>query len=540
MTLGRGSRICLVMARAWRRSKAVFIRQIIERISSGDIRIPAFQRGYVWEPEQAAFLLDSIYKAFPIGTVVLWQTDARLKFEKNLGSFKLPEPKKDYPVNYVLDGQQRLTSIFSVFQTDLKPLDSSWTDIYFDLAAEESLQESLFIPLQMEEVDPSRHFPAKTLFDAVAYRQACDGRDADQIVRLDDMQSRFKEYNIQSQTFETDDRNKVAIVFERINRAGTELKVFELLSAWSWSDDFDLSEKFAELQEEIEEHGYSDLSKEQDLQLRICAGVITQETSPEKIMSLSGEEIRGRFEEIRNGITGAIDFLKRELGIRHFAMLPFPSLLIPLSCFFATEKIEGERYTAHQRAELMRWFWRAALSRRYSSDVNAKQATDIAELNKLRADPIYKVKQPAADLKIEFDKANFLVSSANSKSLICMLTQNSPHSLLSGAKIDLDKVLKRGTKHEFHHIFPQKMLLDRGLDRREINILSNICFLTRHDNNNVKAKPPSLYSNDIPLSHKDQYLAEAMIPNDFGDDDYSKFRAGRSALLNNLAAMLMA
>ena len=97
----------------------MFIRHIIDRISSGDIRIPAFQRDYVWEPDQVAFLLDSIYKSFPIGTVILWQTDARLSVEKRLGSFDLPEPKKDYPVNYVLDGQQRLTSIFSVFQTDL-------------------------------------------------------------------------------------------------------------------------------------------------------------------------------------------------------------------------------------------------------------------------------------------------------------------------------------------------------------------------------------------------------------------------------------
>lgn len=518
----------------------MFIRQIIERISSGDIRIPAFQRGYVWEPEQAAFLLDSIYKNFPIGTVVLWQTDQRLDVEKNLGSFKLPEPRKEYPVNYVLDGQQRLTSIFSVFQTDLEPVDSAWTDIYFDLAAEESLQESLFLPLQPGEVDVSRHFAVKTLFDPKGYRQACDGRPEDQIERLDQMQARFKEYDVQTQTFETDDRNKVAIVFERINRAGTELKVFELLSAWSWSDDFDLTEKFNELQEEIEEHGYADLSKEQDLQLRICAGVITAETSPEKIMSLSGEEIRNRFEEIRNGITGAIDFLKRELNIRHFAMLPFPSMMIPLSCFFATTKVEGERYTAHQRTELIRWFWRTALSRRYSSDVNAKQATDISELVQLRGNPSYAVKQPAADLKIEFDKANFLASSANSKSLIAMLAQRGPHSLLSGATIDLDKVLKRGTKHEFHHIYPQKFLHDQGLDRRDINVLANISFLTRHDNNHIKSKAPSTYAQEIPPSHKVQYLDESLIPSDFHDDDYAKFRNDRNSLLKGYASTLMA
>lgn len=96
-------------------STPITIRKLIERISSGDIRIPAFQRNYVWEPDQVSFLLDSIYKEFPIGTIILWKTDNRLNSEKKLGFFELPNPQKDYPVNYVLDGQQRLTSLFSVF-----------------------------------------------------------------------------------------------------------------------------------------------------------------------------------------------------------------------------------------------------------------------------------------------------------------------------------------------------------------------------------------------------------------------------------------
>ena len=518
----------------------MFIRQIVERITSGDVRIPAFQRGYVWEPDQAAFLLDSIYKGFPIGTIVLWQTDQRLSVEKNLGSFKLPEPKKDYPVNYVLDGQQRLTSLFSVFQVELKPADESWTDIYFDLAAEENLQESIFLPLDGAEVDLSRHFPVKTLFDVLAYRAACEGRAADQVVKIDQMQSRFREYDVQTQVFETEDRNKVAIVFERINRAGTNLKVFELLSAWSWSDDFDLTDRFSDLQDEIEEHGYADLSKEQDLQLRICAGVITNETSPEKIMGLSGEEIRNRFPEIKNGITGAIDFLRRELGVKHFAMLPFPGVLIPLSCFFATDRIEGERHNDNQREEICRWFWRTSFSRRYSSDVNARQATDIQEFLKLREQPSYKMKQPIAELKIDFNRANFLASSANSKTLICMLCQKSPRSLLSGAVIDLEKVLKRGSKHEFHHIFPQKFLQSKNYDRQDINILANICFLTRHDNNNIKAKAPSVYNNDISPANRNDYLERALIPLDFNDDHYDNFRQIRTAQLDEFAKRLMA
>ena len=132
-------------------SDPITIRKLIDRITSGDIRIPAFQRDFVWEPEQVAFLLDSIYKEFPIGTVILWKTDTRLSTEKRIGLFDLPEPHKDYPVNYVLDGQQRLTSLFSVFQTELEPISNEWIDIYFDMYAEENMQESLFLALRLSK-----------------------------------------------------------------------------------------------------------------------------------------------------------------------------------------------------------------------------------------------------------------------------------------------------------------------------------------------------------------------------------------------------
>lgn len=171
-------------------SEPITIRRLIDRITTGDIRIPAFQRDFVWEPEQVAFLLDSIYKGFPIGTVILWKTDTRLNTEKRLGQFELPEPRKDYPVNYVLDGQQRLTSLFSVFQTELTPISNEWVDIYFDMFAEESMQESVFVPLDGSEVDDMRHFPVKVLFDPVAYRSATNKLGNDQILKLDDLQSK--------------------------------------------------------------------------------------------------------------------------------------------------------------------------------------------------------------------------------------------------------------------------------------------------------------------------------------------------------------
>ena len=517
----------------------MFIRHIIDRISSGDIRIPAFQRDYVWEPDQVAFLLDSIYKNFPIGTVILWQTDARLAVEKRLGSFDLPEPKKDYPVNYVLDGQQRLTSLFSVFQTKLTPVNNEWVDIYFDMQAEENVQESLFIALSTSEVDLDRHFPVRTLFTTVEYRKACANLTEDQIIKVDILQERFKEYDVQSQTFQSDDRTKVAIVFERINRAGTRLDTFELLSAWSWSDDFDLVESFSELQQDISDHGFADLCDEQELQLRICAGVITGQTAPANVVNLQGSQIRQQFPKIRNGIVGAIDFLKRDLKVSHFRMLPFPGLIVPLSCFFATDKADGQNYTDKQKQKICTWFWRTIFNRRYSSDVNERQATDIRELLQLRDNEDHQFRLPPTGLRIDFEKAPFAATGVSSKSLILMLIQSLPHSFLSGAQIDLAKVLKKGSKHEFHHMFPQKFLADKGLEKRDINVLANICFLTRSDNNAIKASNPADYIEIMSDQSREQYLNEAFTSTEMMKEDYNTFLKDRAKKLTDRAEELM-
>lgn len=520
-------------------SDPITIRKLIDRITSGDIRIPAFQRDFVWEPEQVAFLLDSIYKGFPIGTVILWKTDTRLKTEKRLGLFELPEPQKDYPVNYVLDGQQRLTSIFSVFQTELAPISAEWTDIFFDIDAEESIQESLFLALEDSEIDQTRHFSMKTLFDPVAYRKATDGLPDGTILKLDDLQSRFKEYLIPNEVFESEDRNKVAIVFERINRAGTELDVFELLSAWSWSDDFDLVEKFRDLQSEISDHNFGELVDDKDLQLRMCAGIIAGETTPKTIMELQGDQIREKFSVVEKGILGALDFLKREANVRHYKMIPFPGLLVPLAAFFATDKVDGVRYTNKQRDKILRWFWRSLFTRRFSAGVNQRQATDIVELRLLRDDEDHVLRYPVADNRIDFEKSPFSSTSANGRVLILMLNTMEPKSFLSGAKVVLDEVLKKGSKHEYHHIFPQKYLEKNGFERKEINVLANICFLTRGDNNYIKDKSPSDYLSGLPEDRKREYLGSALCPENTDNLGYEEFIKARAKLLNSKAEQLM-
>ena len=151
------------------------IRKVINQIANGAIRIPSFQRGFVWEPEDVAFFMDSLYKQYPVGAVLLWRTREKLHTERQLGRFILPDPIKDYPIDYVLDGQQRLTSIFSVFQTELQPEeDAGWMDIYYIIGSNRMSQQSAFIALSDADVDLNKHFPMRVLFNTIAYRKATE------------------------------------------------------------------------------------------------------------------------------------------------------------------------------------------------------------------------------------------------------------------------------------------------------------------------------------------------------------------------------
>ena len=86
--------------------------ELITNIESGRVKIPQFQRKFVWSLDMTVKLLDSIVKGYPIGSFILWKTKDRLRSIRNVGGVNLPEPPKGDMIQYVLDGQQRMTSLY--------------------------------------------------------------------------------------------------------------------------------------------------------------------------------------------------------------------------------------------------------------------------------------------------------------------------------------------------------------------------------------------------------------------------------------------
>src|SRR3954470_10604760 len=127
---------------------------LMEDIKKGLVKIPQFQREFVWTKEKSAKLLDSILKGYPVGTFILWKTKESLRTVRNLGGAKLPDtPAGDF-VNHVLDGQQRLTSLFAAargLKIEREERVDDFSQIFVDLKA---LDDADIVTVDIAGKDP--------------------------------------------------------------------------------------------------------------------------------------------------------------------------------------------------------------------------------------------------------------------------------------------------------------------------------------------------------------------------------------------------
>lgn len=431
-----------------------------------------------------------------------------------------------------------------MFQTELNPeFNPEWTDIYFDLDAGDNPQDSAFVALEkVDDADRHRYFPMRVLFDSVGYRANTEHLDKSKVAAIDKLQEKFKEVTIPVQILRSEDRSIVAIVFERINHLGVALDTLQLLSAWTWSEDFDLLDKFRDLRDELSEFGFAGVGDDSDLILSCVAGILAKAPGAETLLNLNGSDVRAQFPRVEHGIRGAIDFLRTQLKVMNLKLLPYPSMLVPLAVFFAEPDGKDVVYDAATYLRLKRWFWRTCFSARYSSQTRKTTIHDIQQAELLKNG------QPNTfgdiDLKIDesFFSNAFRVGAAATKTFVLLLSNNYPKSLLSGKNIDLDRVLQSYNRSEFHHIYPRAFLREMGREEASINMLANFCFLGAAENRSIGRKRPSVYVKDLggPEHNIEDTLTSAFCKEEEFNDDYDDFLTGRMARLVAFAEKLTA
>ncbi len=330
-----------------------FFGELISDINKGEIKVPQFQRKFVWKDKQALDLLDSIANRYPIGSVLLWKTKEKLNAERNIGNFRLPETDDLTPTNYVLDGQQRMTVIYSCLGA---PENESGFCAGYDL------QKECFVEIKTSAPNPAI-FPLRKLFHTTSllnYRTALltlsDSESLQE--RLDDLIAAFTQYKLPVVTLKDLTIEEVCPIFERINSSGTKLSTYDLMVAATWAENFDLNEKVDRILNDLMIKGYGNTNRATILKAISAIELESiQDRSLRTLRELSTGTIDDLIEKTKQALLKAVDVLSTQFGVLSWDFLSYEAVLIITTYVFR----DAKQLSAEQATRLKEWFWRSSL-----------------------------------------------------------------------------------------------------------------------------------------------------------------------------------
>jgi hypothetical protein len=495
-------------------------------IEKGIIKIPQFQRDFVWNKEKSAALLDSIVKGYPIGTFILWKTKEELRAVRNLGGLVLPPtPKGDY-IQYVLDGQQRLTSLFASMKglkIQREDYEEDYSGFYLDLDAGD--EDPIVLT---EHADTDSHHTIK--LHTLLYGSLTElGAFPEQYhSRIDLYRKRVDSYQFSSVLIKEAPIDVATEIFTRLNVSGKALSVFEIMVAKTFDSkaDFDLAEKYEELRAELEAVDYGTIPD--SVVLQTLSIFLVKECRKKDILKLPRKDVIAMWPVVADAIKEAVDYFRNAYRIPVSRLLPYPTLVVPFAYYFHKA---GKKPTGEQKNLMEDFFWRASLGGRYSQSVESRLAQDTRKIDTILAGNLPKYDW-AVDTSADFINRNgwFAVGRAYIKALLCVLAYQQPTSFADDSIVCINNDwLKQANSKNYHHFFPKAFLAKKGEDPDFVNHIANITIVDDWMNKRViRDQPPSKYmkafrkENDNLAACMKTHLINIDRDGVF-DDDYDEF-----------------
>lgn len=505
------------------------LRDLIADINSGQIKVPQFQRQFVWKEEQALKLLDSISSNYPVGSLLLWRTKNSLAVERNIGAFKLPETDDMSPTDYVLDGQQRLTVIYSA-------LGASEGHDGFDSVYD--LKEECFMETQ-GGFSPTQ-FPLRIIYNTTKLLNFRSGLvsypDAELLQqRLDGLIDVITNYRIPVVTLKELTVEEVCPIFERINSSGTRLSTYDLMVAATWTENFDLNDEAQKIAISLKPKGFDDIDG--NTVLKCLSAIKYTGIKKEQVLSLRNltkDDMDALVEVTKTALMKTVDLLKTEFKIYSWDFLPYEAMAIVLSYIFSKRKTLSLEDTRRVR----QWFWLSAFSERYRGASESFISQDLEAIDSF----VVSGEEPKRSFGSipppeSFKKLSFRSNNSRSRALIILLALKSPRNLTNGTQIDPEIALSNYNKKQFHHIYP-KAYLKRIKAPGEHNSLANFCMLAASENNAISDDDPNDYLPRLikELGDEAESVFEASyLPSpkkyDYSKLTYSEFIDARAELM---------
>lgn len=481
---------------------------LMSGVEKSRIQIPPFQREFVWKPADIRFLLDSIYRGYPIGSFIFWITARKLPSSRRVGNFELPtnELREGSEIAYVLDGQQRITSLFAAVRG--ATIDGERFRFLFDLRSKtfsvEKSDELKKNPEVQDDIDTHK-ISVEHLFVAsqAEYRRLTQNYPEEYQDVLANLQGRFSSYRFSvinvidepapDEETQEEGVKQVVRMFSRINDTGKKLTVVAKLVAKCWGEGFDLRERLNEFYERSTE---LETIREETI-LQAASVILNYRQSRTKIiLATDVHELEAGWDKIEKAFLAAIDFVKTTYHIRDLKYLPFDAVLVPLAYLFYKQ-----RQLSNKQLELIgHWFWGANLSNRYGSTLEAKTEEDCANFDLLLEgkDPSFNFLIGWDSLKEQIIGQNYNLRNAFVKTILSLYAYARPLNIVDGSEVGLSNVFSGYYRHQLHHVFPTSYIRQNQPELMEYSdSVANIMLIPALTNNHVSDRAPSDYFSEL-------------------------------------------
>jgi len=461
------------------------LNDIFKKLEEGSMKIPRFQRAYVWERSKIVMLLNSIYHEYPIGTFFLWETSADMQnFCRDITEFGFPNKPDSSKFSFILDGQQRITSLYVALNG--KTLNKTdYSTICFNIEKKE-----FKVPTLKTEQNniPVWQIYNDREFSKLMMKYSQEGKmDFAQTVM--ECHNILWQYPISINISKNMELDEVVTIFERINMGGKRLTLFDLVHASVWSSDFDLREKIKEFNYEPAIRAFGEISAEiftQSLALNL-----KEDCTNKHQLKLDNAECKSVWDNTIECIRLAIDYIKG-FGVQRLEIIPYQSIISMIQFYFYKS---GEKYISQElSAYIEEWFWTVTFSQRYSSSTLTKMNEDAEWLKEL-AEGNYYSRRFTVKLNVEnLKKVRMNTRSVIKNGVLCLMALNRPVDFDNGQLVTLDKTnASRQNSKENHHFFPYSLYRKLSLQENDINSLLNFAFITKRLNLAILNDYPSVY-----------------------------------------------
>lgn len=537
------------------------VEELVGMVERGELRLPEMQRQYVWRSPRVRDLMDSLYRGYPSGAILLWETDEAVPLQ----DMAITQAANPYAATrLLLDGQQRLTSLSAVIRGEpvkvrgrVKPIELLFNldhperqEIITEVNEDADDEATETDEADSTEDELQRRFERMTFVVSTNKLAALPQwvkvsevfkSDSDTaflkgagITGFDD--PRYEKYSkrlaqlrrVRKYVYRMDvleralTYEEVTEIFVRVNSLGAKLRSSDLALAQitaKWRHSLEIFQKF---QTECTKLGF-------DLDLGIhLKTLITFATGQSRFLTagrLSLETLQTGWKDATEGMRFAINFLKSNVGIDSPALLSSPFLMIVVA-YFGHSK--GYALSPEESDRLRQWALLANTKGRFSRGSSetildqdlgtiAKGGSADALIDRVRLQ-FGRLNVTPEDLEGRDQRSSLF------KTMFLAFRAGGAKDWTSNLQISLDH---SGAQHrlQFHHFFPKALLTKNGFSSREADDIANLTFIGGRTNRKISDKPPSIYLADFLAKQGPELLTLQGIPSEPTLLDVGSYRA---------------